>query len=109
MNKIFRKLIEMSLKEISHQTKIDEFTKKIDLLTYTKFLILAAINRLDLTDIATKNNVSVSELSKLNTNRPYQIFVELFYSLIYSYLMDYNSYVYGRFLNIIGIKANHLT
>lgn len=108
MNKIFRKLIEKPVKEISQQTKIDEHSKKIDLLTHTNFLILSAINRSDLTDIAINNNVSISELSKLDTNRPYQIFVKLFYSLIYPYLMAHNFYVYGRFLNILGVDSTFI-
>ncbi|MEM4058517.1 MAG: hypothetical protein QXZ12_07330 [Thermoplasmata archaeon] len=75
MDKIFRKVIEKFVKKISQQTKIDEYSKKN--LLNTNFLILLAVNKFDLSDIAINNNVSKSELSKLNTNRSYQIFVEL--------------------------------
>ena len=75
------------------------------LLDYTVLLIRSAIMDQDLTDIAMDRGISRSQLSKLDTARPYQIFVEMFYSLVYPYIMSHNYSVLGRFLSIIGIDS----
>jgi len=64
------KIIEKPCKYISDAMKLngirtDEYSKKINLERYLLMLIYGFINKYDLTDIAYKNNISKSELSKL--------------------------------------------
>ncbi len=62
----------------------------------------------DLTDTALNYNVSKSQLSKLDMQRQYQIFVELFYMMIYPYIMGHNFKLYHKFLSIISIDSTFI-
>ncbi len=90
---------------ISQTTLIDEYSKKINLLAHTVLLVRSAMRNQDLTDIAMESGISKSQNSKPDTARPYQIFVERFYSLLYLYIMLHTYSIYSRFLNIIGIDS----
>jgi hypothetical protein len=70
---------------LSEATEIDIHSKKIGLLEHSGMFIDFIIKNKDLTDTALNNNVSKSQLSKLNMQRSYQIFVELFYMMVYPY------------------------
>ena len=105
---IIRKILKKPCENVSAITDVDLYSKKIDLLEHTMLLVQSAISRQDLTDIALDNHVSKSQISKLDTGRPYQVFVELFYDLIYPYIMAHNYAMYRRFLNIVGIDSTFI-
>ena len=62
----------------------------------------------DLTDIAMDSGSSRSQLSKPDTMRGYQVFVGIFYSPAYPYIMAHNYSLYRRFLSIIGIDSTFI-
>jgi hypothetical protein len=103
-----RKLLKNVCSDISHETLIDLNSKKIKLLDHTVLLVKSAMRNEDLTDIAMESGISKSQISKLDTARPYQIFVEMFYDLLYPYIMSHNYAIYSRFLNIIGIDSTFI-
>lgn len=82
--------------------------KKINLLNQTVLLAKSAMRNQEPTDIAMESGLNKSQLSKLNSNKSYQVFVEMFYSLMYPYIMSHNLPVFGRFLNIIGIDLTFI-
>jgi hypothetical protein len=53
------------------------------------------------TGISMKSGVSRPKFSKLDTKRIYQVFLEMFFSLMYPYIMFHNLSVYGKFLKTI--------
>ena len=108
MSDPFRKALKNICSDISEITRVDEHSKKVSLLDHTILLVKSAIMDQDLTDIAMDSGISKSQLSKLDTARPYQIFVEILYSLVYPYIMSHNYSIYGRFLNIIGIDSTFI-
>ena len=103
-----RKLLKNVCSDISQETLTDLNSKRIKLLDHTVLLVKSAMRNEDLTDMAMGSGISKSQLSKLDTRRPYQVFVEMFYSLMYPYIMSYNLPVFGRFLNIIGIDLTFI-
>ncbi|EQD67296.1 transposase IS4 family protein, partial [mine drainage metagenome] len=108
MIKNIRKLLANPCKNVSEITGIDEFSKRIDMLEHASLLVNAAICHEDLTDISLNNNISKSQLSKLDTGRPYQVFAEIFYEIVYPYIMAHNYAVYRRFLSIIGVDSTFI-
>ena len=108
MRNDIRKILKVPCENISAVTGVDEYSKKIDLLDHALMMVQSAIYHKDLTDLAMDNSVSKSQLSKLDTGRPYQVFVELFYNLVYPYIMAHNYSLYSRFLNIIGIDSTFI-
>ena len=103
-----RKILKEPCENISSLTGVDEYSKRIGLLEHAVLLVQSAIQRQDLTDISLDNNVSKSQISKLDTGRPYQLFVEIFYELVYPYIMAHNYAMYRRFLGIIGIDSTFI-
>ena len=75
------------MKLLSEATEIDIYSKKIGLLEQSSMLINSIIKNKDLSDTALHYNISKSQLSKLDLQRSYQIFVELFYMLLYPNIM----------------------
>jgi len=75
------------VKLLSEATEIDIYSKKIGLLEQSSMLINSIIKNKDLSDTALHYNISKSQLSKLDLQRSYQIFVELFYMLLYPNIM----------------------
>jgi hypothetical protein len=108
MSDPLRNILKDVCSDISQITGIDEYSKKVDLLDQTVLLVKSAIYRQDLTDIALESGISKSQLSKLDGNRSYQVFVETFYYLVYPYIMSHNLSIYGRFLNIMGIDSTFI-
>jgi len=96
------------VKLLSKATEIDIYSKKIGILEQSSILIYSIIKNKDLTDTALHYNVSKSQLSKLDLQRSYQIFVELFYMLLYPYVMGDNFRLYDKFLNIILIDSKFI-
>jgi len=104
----FRKILRKSCENVSAITEVDLYSKKIDLLEHEMLLVQSAIFHENLKDIAMDNHVSRSQISKLDTGRPYQIFLELFYEFVYPYIMAHNYSLYNRFLGIIGIDSTFI-
>ncbi|MGC8692583.1 MAG: IS4 family transposase [Thermoplasmata archaeon] len=103
-----RKALKNICSEISAATLVDEHSKKIDLLDHTVILVKSVMKNQELTDIAMENGISKSQLSKINMKRQYQLFVEMFYSLVYPYIMAHNYAIYRRFISIIGIDSTFI-
>ena len=103
-----RKLLKNVCSDISQETLTDLNSKRIKLLDHTVLLVKSAMRNEDLTDMAMGSGISKSQLSRLDTRRPYKVFVEMFYSLLYPYIMSHNLSVYGRFLNIMGIDSTFI-
>ncbi len=108
MIKSLEKILRKPCKDVSSITEVDLNSKKVDLLRHTIMLVEAAISHKDMTDISMDSGVSRSQLSKLDTGRPYEVFVEIFYDLVYPYIMGHNYSLYRRFLSIIGIDSTFI-
>ena len=103
-----RKILGKPCEKVSSVTHVDEYSKRINLLEHASILVECAIMRDDLIDISMESDVSRSQLSKLDSRRPYQVFVELFYELVYPYIMAHNYAMYRRFLTIIGLDSTFI-
>ena len=103
-----RKLFKNVCSDISQETLTDLNSKKIKLLDHTVLLVKSVMRNEELTDMAMGSGISRSQLSKLDAMRPYQVFVEMFYSLLYPYIMSHNYTIYSRFLNVIGIDSTFI-
>lgn len=108
MIRTLEKILRKPCKDVSSITEVDLNSKKVDLLRHTVMLVEAAISHKDLTDTSMDSGVSRSQLSKLDTGRPYEVFVEIFYELVYPYIMGHNYSLYRRFLSIIGIDSTFI-
>ncbi|WP_337860224.1 hypothetical protein [Ferroplasma sp.] len=54
------------------------------------------------------NNISKSQLSKLNTNRSYIPFMLLFYKFVELYIKVHDYKKYSRYMRLIGIDSTLL-
>jgi len=109
IDKQIKKILKNPVKLWSEATEIDIYWKKIGLLEQSSMSIDLIIKNKDLTDTALHYNVSKSQVSKIDLQRSYhQIFVELFYMLLYLYIMGHNFRLYNKFLNIISIDSTFI-
>jgi len=117
MDKNINKILEKHCNKISDESKIegigiDTYSKKFNLLRHLLLLITGIINNNDLTDIAYKNKISKSQLSKLNNNRSYNIFEKIFYSILNIFIKAHRYNIYhdyiDRLYNIIAIDSTFI-
>ncbi len=92
--------------------RTDEYSKKINLEKYLFMLIYGFINKYDLTDIAYKNNISRSELSKLNNYRSFTILEGIFTVFINKFIKAHRYNIYhdyiDRLYNTIAIDSTFI-
>lgn len=102
------KILKKPCENVSSVTEVDLYSKKIVLLEHTMLFVQSAISHEYLSDISMDNHVSRSQISKLDTGRLCQVFVELFYELMYPYIIAHNYAMYREFLNVKGIDSTFI-
>lgn len=119
--KYLKPLMEIGIESIAKETGIDEYSKKLNLREHLKLLIYSIIyDRVTLTALcdslqskdAEKNgliSISKAQLSVVNENRDYRVFVWIFYELLYSIIHKYHalSKIYDE-LDLMGIDATSI-
>lgn len=101
-------ILKKPAEEISESMELDTYSKKIMFIDHIYAIIYSAIHKCDLTDAAINNNISKSQLSKLNTNRSYIPFMLLFYKFVDFYIKSHDYKKYSRYMRIIGIDSTLL-
>lgn len=116
-NKIIKnKILKKHCNKISEESKIegigiDTYSKKFNLLEHLFILVMGIINKKDLTDMSYKK-ISKSQLSKLNNNRSYNIFENMFYSILNTFIKAHRYDIYkdiiDKLFNIIAIDSTFI-
>ncbi|BAB59830.1 TVG0696684 [Thermoplasma volcanium GSS1] len=117
-NKIIKnKILKKHCNKISEESKIEgigmnTYSKKFNLSNHLLILVTGIINKKDLTDTAYRNNISKSQLSKLNNNRSHNIFENMFYSILNAFIKAHKYDVYkdiiDKLFNIITIDSTFI-
>jgi len=101
--KYLKPLGEIGIESIAKETGIDEYSKKLNLREHLKLLIYSIIyDCVTLTALcdslqsrdAEKNgliSISKAQLSVVNENRDYRVFVWIFYELLYSIIHKHHA------------------
>ncbi len=76
------KVLKKPTNDISESMNIDINSKKIKFIDHVYALIYSVMHKYDLTYTSIDNGISKSWLSKLNNNKSYIPFIELFYKLL---------------------------
>lgn len=106
--KTVKDILKKPVAKITKEMDLDIHSKRIKFIDYVYSLVYAAIHNYDLTDTSMDNNIIKSWLSKLNSNRTYIPFIELFYELLYPYIKAHDYRLYGRYMRILGIDSTFI-
>ena len=93
-------ILNKSASEISESMNIDINSKRIKFIDHVYYLIYSALHGCDLTDTSIENGISKSWLSKLNNNKFYIPFIQLFYKLLNPYIKAHDYKMYSKYICI---------
>jgi hypothetical protein len=106
--KTVKKVLKKPANEISESMHLDLNSKKIKFIDHVYALIYSALHRYDLTDTSIDNGISKSWLSKLNNNKSYIPFIQLFYKLLDPYIKAHDYMVYSRYMHVLAIDSTFI-
>ena len=106
--KTVKKILKKPANEIAESMNIDINSKRIKFIDHVYYLIYSALHGYDLTDTSIDNGISRSWLSKLNKNRTYIPFIQLFYSLLNPYIKAHDCRVYSRYMRVLAIDSTFI-
>ena len=89
--------------EISESIHLDLNSKRIKIIDHIYALIYSALHKYDLTDTSIANGISKSWMPKLNNNKSYIPFIELFYKLLKPYIKAHDYRVYSRYMRVLAV------
>ncbi len=84
--KTVKDILKKPANEIAESMNLDINSKRIRFIDHVYYLICSALHGYDLTDTSLDNRISRSWLSKLNNNRSYIPFIQIFYKLLDPYI-----------------------
>ena len=87
---------------------LDINSKRIRFIDHVYALIYSALHRYDLTDTSIDSGISKSWLSKLNNNKSYIPFIQLFYKLLEPYIKAHDYRVYSRYMRVLAIDSTFI-
>ena len=106
--KTVKKILKKPANEISESMHLDINSKRVKFIDHVYALIYSALHRYDLTDTSIDNGISRSWLSKLNNNKSYIPFIELFYKLLKPYIKAHDYRVYSRYMRVLAIDSTFI-
>ncbi len=106
--KTVKKILKIPANEIVESMNIDINSKRIKFIDHVYYLIYSALHGSDLTDTSIDNGISRSWLSKLNKNRTYIPFIQLFYKLLEPYIKAHDYRVYSRYMRVLAIDSTFI-
>ncbi len=106
--KTVKKILKKPANEISESMHLDINSKRIGFIDHVYALIYSALHRYDLTDTSIDSGISKSWLSKLNNNKSYIPFIQLFYKLLEPYIKAHDYRVYSRYMRVLAIDSTFI-
>ena len=106
--KTVKKILKKPANEIAESMNLDINSKRIKFIDHVYALIYSALHGYDLTDTSIDNGISSSWLSKLNNNRLYIPFIQLFYKLLEPYIKAHDYRVYSRYMRVLAIDSTFI-
>ncbi len=106
--KTVKDILKKPANEISESMHLDLNSKKIKFIDYLYALIYSALHKYDLTDTSIDNGISKSWLSKLNNNKSFIPFIELFYKLLKPYIMAHDYKVYSKYMRVLAMDSTFI-
>ena len=106
--KTVRSILNKPTNEISESMNIDINSKRIKFIDHVYAIIYSALHGCDLTDTSIDNGISRSWLSKLNNNRTYIPFIQLFYKLLDPYIRAHDYKMYSKYTRILTIDSTFI-
>ncbi len=106
--KTVRDILKKPANEISESMNIDINSNKIKFIDHLYAIIYSALHKYDLTAPSIDNGISKSWLSKLNNNKSYIPFIELFYKLLKLYIKAHDYKVYSRYMRVLAIDSTFI-
>ena len=106
--KTVKKILKKPANEISESMNLDINSKRIKFIDHVYAIIYSALHGCDLTDTSIDNGISRSWLSKLNKNRTYIPFIQLFYKLLEPYIKAHDYRVYSRYMHVLAIDSTFI-
>ena len=101
-------ILNKSASEISESMNIDINSKRIKFIDHVYYLIYSALHSYDLTDTSIENGISKSWLSKLNNNKSYISFIQLFYKLLEPYTKAHDYKIYSKYMRVLAIDSTFI-
>ncbi len=80
--KTVKGILKKPANEIAESMNLDINSKRVKFIDHVYYLIYSVLHGYDLTDTSIDNGISRSWLTKLNNNRTYIPFIQLFYKLL---------------------------
>ena len=96
--KTVKNILKKPANEISESMHLDINSKRIGFIDHVYALIYSALHGCDLTDTFIDNGISRSWLSKLNNNKSYIPFIQLFYKLLNPYIKAHDFWKYSKLI-----------
>ena len=106
--KTVKDILNKPANEISESMNIDINSKRIKFIDHVYYLVYSALHKYDLTDTSIDNGISRSWLSKLNNNKSYIPFIELFYKLLKPYIRAHDYKIYSRYMRVLAIDSTFI-
>ena len=106
--KTVKKILKKPANEISESMHLDINSKRIGFIDHVYALIYSALHGCDLRDTSIDNAISRSWLSKLNNNKSYIPFIQLFYKLLEPYIKAHDYRVYSRYMRVLAIDSTFI-
>ena len=106
--KTVKDILKKPANEISESMNIDINSKRIKFIDHVYYLVYSALHKYELTDTSIDNGISRSWLSKLNNNKSYIPFIELFYKLLKPYIMAHDYKIYSRYMRVLAIDSTFI-
>ena len=106
--KTLKNILKKPANEISESMHLDINSKRIKFIDHVYALIYSALHRYDLTDTSIDSGISKSWLSKLNNNKSYIPFIQLFYKLLEPYIKAHDYRVYSRYMRVLAIDSTFI-
>ena len=106
--KTVRDIPKKPANEIAESMNLDINSNRIKFIDHVYALIYSALHGYDLTDTSIDNGISRSWLSKLNSNKPYVPFIQLFYKLLDPYIRAHDYRVYCKYMRVLAIDSTFI-
>ena len=106
--KTVKNILKKPANEISESMNLDINSKRIKFIDHVYAIIYSALHGCDLTDTSIDNGISRSWLSKLNRNKSYIPFIQLFYKLLAPYIKAHDYRVYSKYMRVLAIDSTFI-
>ena len=106
--KTVRKVLKKPANEISESMRLAINSKRIKFIDHMYALIYSALYGYDLTDTSIDNGISRSWPPKLNINKSYIPFIQLFDKLLETYIKTHDFRVYRRCMHILAVDSTFI-